>query len=102
MKVRCTKIVVIGGPRHGEQLAEHPRLDVGKEYIVLAFSANPDPDDLLRVRLLVLAAPEQNPGWWPSEMFESVSTRVPSNWAVNVAAGGEIEVAPASWLRPGF
>lgn len=45
---------------------------------------------------------DEGPTWWPMEMFESVSTRIPSNWIAQLRQDGSLHLAPESWLQPGF
>ena len=93
MRVVCVKLLDLNG-----QPTEHSAwLQVGSEYVVLAVEVGP-----AGVSLRLTGADAGTPGLFFSPMFRTVSETVPSNWRVALGEGGILDVAPASWLRPGF
>ena len=101
MIVRCTSIL---SPM-GDELTSHPAITVGEQYVVLTISASPGRDVRLRVYALRPEARDPHlgpPALWRSEMFEVLSSRIPSNWCVDISGTGAIHIAPESWHRPGF
>jgi hypothetical protein len=52
--------------------------------------------------MLQILAGDRTPSWWPATDFITVSAVIPSNWVVKVGEGGKLDLAPESWLKPGF
>lgn len=96
MKVRCVKII---NPVTGETEDTNPWVRKGKEYVVLEVVAAPGRHIDFRV---VTDDDARTPGLHSAEMFESVSSRVPSNWVIQVEKGGVVTIGPERWLRRGF
>ena len=94
MKVLCTKII---SPTIGEQVADSPWIQIGREYVVLAISAYPG-----RSPLLQILADDNSPSWWDSEMFGTTSTRIPSVWVATVSDDGGVNFEPDRWRERGF
>jgi hypothetical protein len=99
VRVRCTQLFASAGPRYGEPIEEHPRLRVGEEYVVLSVLVD---RSLWTVGLQLLEREGDRGSWYPAAMFERVSTRIPSNWVVQLWTDGSLHLAPEPWLRPGF
>lgn len=94
MKVRCIKII---SPATGEELVESGWVQIGYEYVVIAIAAVPRKS----VQFQILTE-DSTPSWWDSQMFVTVSSRIPSNWVALISSGGNLDVAPQPWLEPGF
>jgi hypothetical protein len=76
------------------------QLTDGAEYLVisvLAFGRGDNPKILLHV-----IDDDRGPGWWPSTMFVTTSSRIPPNWVARVDEEGDLHLAPEQWLRRGF
>jgi hypothetical protein len=101
MRVRCERILAVGEPGHRKPLPDGRDLRVGGEYTVLAVAATPRLDDVLPVSLLVLGD-DASVAWWPSEMFRTISTRIPSNWVAQVGPDGTVRLAAEAWQQRGF
>jgi hypothetical protein len=97
MRVKCVKIFDVSGSR------EVPRrrtewLTIGKEYPVLSVEVGVGQPAYLRI----IGDDGHTPGLHIIQQFVTVSSRIPSSWLVQVGENGYLEMAPASWLRPGF
>jgi hypothetical protein len=98
MRVRCTRLIATTGPRRGQPIESVPGLAVGDEVPVLSILADPPAPWPILLQLLV----DGGPSWWPAEMFITTSSRIASNWTIQVWDDGSIHIAPDAWLRPGF
>lgn len=94
MRVRCIRLEKVAG----EELAEHPAIAIGREYIVFAihfphghaqFVVDKDND-------------EGRTTQWPVDIFEIVDDRIPSNWAVTIDHEDGLIIGPRPWLRSRF
>lgn len=101
MRVRCIRLIETAGANRGASLAEHPHLKVGDEFIVSAILFDPQASDPWKLGLQVINR-RGSPTWWPAEMFETVSNRIPSNWTIQLWDDGSLHLAPDDWLQPGF
>ena len=98
MRVRCVRLFKSAGPGYGEPIDEHPRLKLGDEFVVLSVLI----DDSLWTVGLQLLHEDGSRGWYPAAMFETILTRVPRNWVVQLWQDGSLHFAPEAWLQPGF
>jgi hypothetical protein len=89
------------GPERGEPLDEHPHLTVGDEFPVLAMLVDPRAPDPWKQAIQVFDGPG-TPTWWPTAMFHTISSDIPSNWTIQLWEDGSLHLAPEDWLRPGF
>jgi hypothetical protein len=94
MRVACVKLL----DTRGGEAETSTRLTLDSEYVGLSIGT--DPLGGMWVRIIGDAG--DGPGVWPTEMFLTVSTEVPSSWVASVGEGGLVDLAPPSWLRPGF
>ncbi len=94
MKVYCVRL---SGPT-GESLTDSRWLTLGKEYVVISINVPPGG----RQPMLQILADDRAPSWWPAADFLTVSTVIPSNWVAKIGEDGEVDLAPESWLKPGF
>src|SRR3954451_14593881 len=39
--------------------------------------------------------------WWSLDLFEITSPALPTNWVLHRHEGGEVDLLPAAWCRPG-
>jgi hypothetical protein len=92
MKVRCVKLI----DSSGKEVSYSAWAQVGRVYHVLGLELQPHRS---RYRLV---GDEATPALYSPEMFEVVSSRVPSCWSINSSAPGYVDVEPESWSRPGF
>lgn len=92
MRVRCERII-----RFGEELAEHPGIAVGEEFVVLMVVGTPK----YGAELLVHYA-DGNPVQWPAAMFTTTDGHVPSTWRAQVDEDGWLTIGPEEWLEPGW
>lgn len=86
----------------GESVRRVRDMVVGQEYVVLTVTARPGGEISLRVN-----DSEHSPRLWPSDLFETVSDRIPSCWTCEVRGDdilgdGIVELAPKAWQRPDF
>jgi hypothetical protein len=92
-------VVIVGGPTHGQERLEPGSVTVGHDYTVLSVLAPPnspiDPS-------FQIIGDYGDPEWWPSVMFTTTSTRIPTNWRAVVDGEGVLHIAPAAWLERGF
>ena len=101
MIVRCSSTL---SPL-GDELTHYEEITIGDDYVVLTIYAAPERDVLLRVLGVKpeLRWPTRGiPPLWRSQMFELLSSEIPSNWRVEIDPGGAVRLEPESWLRPGF
>ncbi len=102
MIVRCLRFIDADG---NEVESAGRYVVVGRSYVVLCITATPQRDVHLRV-LDPENPPESGvPGLWRSQMFEVLSPAIPSNWQIDIGtpqSPGYVQIAPESWLRPGF
>jgi hypothetical protein len=103
VKARCLRILV--GPYPTRQYwdagpeaeaSEHPGITVGNEYVVTHIKVGAYGHELGIIN-------DDGVGsQWPAVMFETTSTRIPSNWTAAIDEDGILAIAPGSWLVPGF
>jgi hypothetical protein len=98
MRVRCLSESVEPIPALPGRV---PFLTVGNVYSVIAILVSVQPSGSTGP-LLQLIDDGSDPSWHESKLFETVSTRVPSNWACKLLDTGGIHVAPSPWLETGF
>jgi hypothetical protein len=94
MKVRCNRII---SPVDGSRIIENDWLTAGDEYLVLSLLIDPNGHVQLRV-----IDNDGTPSVWPAEMFETTDERPSPNWLIRLGSDGLLEIAPGSWLEPGF
>lgn len=92
MRVRCERIISAG-----KELAEHPRIAVGEEFVVLMIVGHPK----YGVELLVHYA-DGLAAQWPAAMFTTTDGHVPSTWRTQIDDGGWLTIGPPDWLEPGW
>jgi hypothetical protein len=100
VRVKCTRIQLIGEPGGGREVENHHSVTRGREYLVLAAFAEP-----LRTALplgLQILDDAGHPSWWPASMFATTSTVIPPNWIANVDEEGDLHLGPAAWIVRGF
>jgi hypothetical protein len=73
-------------------------LKIGDEFVVLSALIDGGPSTVL----LQLLHSDGDRSWYPAAMFETVSTKIPSNWVVQLRPDGSLHLAPEAWLQPGF
>jgi hypothetical protein len=95
MKVICTKVPP--SPT-GEALDASPWVTVDAEYDVVSVLAEPD----RQVQLQIITDDGRSLAWFDSTNFMTVDGAIPESWTARVGEGGVLELAPASWLAPGF
>jgi hypothetical protein len=66
-------------------------------YHVLAIWIEPG-----RTRLRLVGEQTTTPALFEPEMFEVVSSTIPSNWVITSPKMGFFEIGPEAWTRPGF
>ena len=93
MRVCCIEVV----DSVGKPIAESPWLTIGAEYVVLAILARPQGS----VRFAVYHG-DGDMAVWDSRIFSVADDRMPPNWVVGVAPGGELEIGPGRWMEPSF
>jgi hypothetical protein len=92
MKVRCIKLLDSMG-----EVAEHSAwARVGNVYHVLSISISPS-----QTRLCLIGD-EPTPALFELDMFEIVSSTIPSVWVITSPKSGWFSLAPEPWSRPGF
>jgi hypothetical protein len=101
MRVRCTHLIALSGPKRGQPINEHPLTVIGDEFLVVAMLLDPDAPSPWSSALQVLDR-DRRPVWRPAAMFETVSNLIPSNWVVETSDAGVIHVGPSPWLVDGF
>lgn len=94
MKVLCVKLLDGGG----REVDSSPWATLDAEYVVLALEATPGGG----IQLRIIGDDGPTPVLFQSEMFMTLSSAIPSNWVASIGEGGEFNLAPAKWLRPGF
>lgn len=95
MKVECLALI---DAQTGEAVEKNSWLTVGKVYRVLSvFMAS---EGVIEYRLI--ADDGRTPGMYRASQFKVVSDKLPSNWAAYYEAGSYFELAPKSWIEPGF
>lgn len=92
MKVRCVRVI----DSMGQPSESSPWLKVGSVYHVLGIWVDPG-----RIRLR-LVGEESTPALFEPEMFEIVSSAIPSSWAIAMPGAGCMSIGPARWSRAGF
>jgi hypothetical protein len=83
-------------------------LTVGREYVVLAISANEE--DAYGTQFMLLDDVGSGAGWFAANGFDLTSDLVPSNWSLRVGVSqtgvegvvSALLVGSKSWLRPGY
>ncbi|GAB3402845.1 hypothetical protein GCM10027569_09320 [Flindersiella endophytica] len=78
-------------------MESHPSIRLGVPYPVLSIYASPG-----RTELRILDDDENVPSIWNSELLETISARIPSNWTAITRPDGGVEVGPESFMAPGF
>lgn len=92
MKVKCVTLKSSGGvPQQASSW-----LRIGCVYHVLAIEFSP------ARTMFRLVGEEVIPALFQPDLFEIVSSIIPSNWAVVSRKPGFIELSPKAWTRPGF
>ena len=94
--VRPFKIVDIAG----NEMASHPAIEVGRDYLVLALTISGD-----RQVVQILSEHDGQPGIWPLQIFELVSEKVSRTWSASIRfieGGSNLILGPVEWHRPGF
>ena len=80
------------GGRHGRV-----SLTVGKEYVVEMMIAPRG-----REIEITFTTDRGRPTQLPAQLFRSTEGTIPSNWVTSVDHDGNVQLGPASWLRPDF
>jgi hypothetical protein len=95
MKVVCTKLpaTVSAGPQD-----RSPWVTVHAEYRVVSLIARPAG----RVQIQIVTDDGRSLAWFDSTDFMTVDHTVPATWVAKIGEGGTLELAPTSWLAPGF
>lgn len=94
MKVICTKVPP--SPT-GEVLDSSPWVRVDAEYVVVSVITEP-----ARQVLLQIVADDGSLGLFDSANFMTIDGAIPETWRARIGEGGVVELAPATWLAPGF
>jgi hypothetical protein len=92
MKVRCITLL----NSRGQPVERSAWAKVGAVYHVLGIWIEPSQT---RLRLV---GEQPTPALFEPEMFEVVSSIVPSMWVVTFPRSGCLSFAPAEWSGPGF
>ena len=71
---------------------------IGKDYVVIEILVTPQKIVLFRY----LSDDDDYPTLAESILFDSICTKMPSNWEVRLDETGGIHIAPRAWLRSGF
>src|SRR4051812_42158066 len=99
---------MIGGCRSREPMLvryagskPHRHLVGDREYVVLAVGT-----DRKREGATVMIHEPDDGGafdwaWWSLDLFEITSPALPTNWVLHRHEGGEVDLLPAAWCRPG-
>lgn len=95
MKVVCIRLI---SPVNGRSMTDSSWVKLDSEYPVLSILAAPGG----KVQVQILTEDGIGAGWFDSSMFMTSDATIPSNWVVKINDGGEIEMAPDRWTRPGF
>ena len=98
MRVRCDRIVYPPGGPDERELEAHPRVTIGKEYIVLQMVWGPGKE----LEIGILDDDGHTGSQWPARMFTTTDVAVPSNFGARIYEDGRVQLAPRSWLRDGF
>jgi hypothetical protein len=97
MRVRCIKIIDIETGRE-EIRTRNGWITIGKEYTVLSLDVHP----VRGIYYRLIADDGGTAGLESAAQFLATSMKLPSNWQAKVDGDGHLELAPLSWLRPGF
>jgi len=92
MKVRCVQLK----NWRGEADERTSWLKVGSVYHVLMLLIEPGRT------MLRLIGEEPSPALFQPDLFEVVSSAIPSNWVVKSTKPGFLEFGPAAWSGTGF
>jgi hypothetical protein len=92
MKVRCIKLL----DSRGQPIERSPWAKLGGAYHVLSIWIEPS------ITSLRLVGQEPTPTLYQPEMFEVVSSAIPSAWVSTSPKPGCLSLAPEAWSRPGF
>ncbi len=95
MKVVCTKLPPLP---NGEALDASPWVTVDAEYYVASVLAEPGG----QVQIQIVTDDGRSLAWFDSSSFMTVDGTMPDRWCAQIGEGGVLEIAPASWLAPGF
>lgn len=95
MKVICTRLPA---PVDGTEVHSSPWVTLDSEYHVVSLLAEPAG----RVQLQIVTDDGQSLAWFDSSDFMTVDGNLPGSWTARVGEGGELELAPESWLAAGF
>lgn len=93
MKVVCRRLI---NPVTFKEVDVGPWAEIGSEYVVLELSSKLGGRTWLRI-----LADGKMPHLLLAEMFETTSSRIPSNWSIHLS-GDLFNIRPKSWSRPGF
>lgn len=80
------------------ELPEHDAITIGKDYVVIFICVDPDSG----AEFAILDDRPDSRSQRPARMFETVDDRMPSNWVAQYDEDGFLNIAPRSWLVPGF
>jgi hypothetical protein len=92
MKVRCIQLL----DSTSQPVERSAWAKLGRVYHVLGIWIEP------RRTLFRLVGEEPTPALFEPEMFEVVSTVIPSTWIISSPKPGCFSLAPAAWSKPGF
>ncbi len=95
MRVSCVRII---NPATGQSAVDSHWVTIGSDYVVLTIDVFPDEHGSVRI----LTNWDEGPGVFDPSMFVTVDPSLPPNFACVIREGGDIELGPAAWLRPGF
>jgi hypothetical protein len=97
MMVKCIKILDFAEDREISRIS-NGWITIGKEYLVLSVTINPGHPASFRL----IGDDGNTPALYALQQFVTVSSRIPSSWQAQLDNSGNLEMAPASWLRPGY
>jgi hypothetical protein len=92
MKVRCIELK----NWRGEPERRSSWLKIGSVYHVLGIQIEPNRT------MIQLVGEEPTPALFQPELFEVVSSAIPSVWVIMAPKSGWLSLAPEAWNRPGF
>lgn len=95
MKVICQELL---SHDRRETFEWSPWLTIGAEYHVVSLLAHPGG----RITLQLVTDDGESLGLFDSSAFSTTEETVPDTWVTRIRDAGTLELAPASWLRPGF